>query len=633
MNRAALIALAALLVYWNSLSAPFIFDDHVAIVGNSTLRSPSDAFSQPRDTPLAGRPVVALTFALNYGFSDLNVRTYRTTNVAIHLFCALLMFGIVRRTLLLPRLRLRFGPSAADVACAAAVLWVVHPLTTDAVTYVTQRTESLMAMWYLVTLYASLRAHASPSRMGWQALAICACALGMASKESMVTAPIMVVLFDRVFTANSFRDALRTRWRLYAGLALTWGVLATLMASGPRAQSVGFSTRTDAWIYLLNQARLIARYLRLVLWPSDLVINYGPPANYTMSDVLPYAVIVVAVLVATSLSFRHYPELAFAGAWFFITLAPSSSFVPISTEVGAERRMYLPLMGIIVALVTVAYRLASTRAPAARKMLAAAAGVTAIALGSATAARNREHASWLTLAQTTLARWPTDVAHGGVGSELARLGRDEEALPHLQIAARTDARSRYNLGVTLYNLGRFDEAIRELAELVRRHPMREEAPWSHRVMGQAHARQGNWPAAIANLKTTLAMTPHDVEARRLLIDSYGAYGTELAMQGRFEEAIAEFRRGLQLDENRATLRYNLAVALFDKRDVDGAMAEAQRALALDRANADTYNLVGRLLATQGNLKEALDNLEAAVKLRPDDPALREDLERVRQFLK
>ena len=625
-----LIALAGVLVYANSLSAPFIFDDEVAIVGNAALRSFDDALLQPRDTPLAGRPVVALTFALNYAVSGLDVRAYRASNIFIHVLCALLLFGTVRRTFTRSRLAPRLTRASSELAFAASLLWVVHPLTTDAVDYVTQRTESLMALWYLLTLYASVRAHDSRRPGAWQTLAVCACALGMGSKESMVTAPVAVLLYDRVFVASSLREALRERWPFYLGLALTWGVLTVLIADAPRANSVGFANAADTWMYLLNQSRIIPRYLRLVFWPTDLVINYGPPADYTLAHVLPYALIVIALLVAVVWAFRYYPELGFAGAWVFLTLAPTSSVVPIATEVAAERRMYLPLMAIIVALVAVAYKGSD---PFSQKKGLTLFFVAAIALGSMTIARNREYASWLTLAQTTLERWPTDAAHGGVGSELARLRRDEEALPYLQIGARTDARARYNLGVTLYNLGRYDEAIRELDELVRRYPMREETPWSRRLMGQAHGRKGNWSAAVAELNRVLAMTPHDAEARRLLTDSYAAYGTELAKAGRFDEAIAAFERGLALDEHRVALRYNLAVALLDKGDLGASLAQAQRTLALDRSNADTYNLIGRVLATQGHFKEALVNLEAAVKMRPDDAALADDLQRVRDFLK
>ncbi len=256
----------------------------------------------------------------------------------------------------------------------------------------------------------------------------------------------------------------------------------------------------------------------------------------------------------------------------------------------------------------------------------------AAALGTATISRNREYQSWLTLAQTTLDRWPTDAARGAVGSELARLRRDQEALPYLQIAALTDARARYNLGTTLYNLKRYDEAIRELDVLVGRYPTREEVPWSHRMMGYAYAQMSRWPEAISELRLALSMTPRDLEARRILVDAHNAYGVQLARAQKYDDAVAHFRRGLVLDENNVSLRYNLAAALADSGDVRESFTEAMRVVTTDPAHADAHNLLGRLLAIEGQFQEALVNLEAAVKLRPADATFRDDLGRVQKFV-
>ena len=182
---------------------------------------------------------------------------------------------------------------------------------------------------------------------------------------------------------------------------------------------------------------MITRYLRLAVWPRDLVINYGPPLPYALVDVFPYAVVVVALLLCTLVAFRRYPAAGFLGAWFFVTLAPSSSFVPIATEVGAERRMYMPLMAVMVGIVIGLHSASSVRKRLSPGLAGAVLAAGAVFLGSLTVARNIEHQSWLTLARTTLERWPTDVAHAAVGSELSRLRRDEEALPLLRVGARS----------------------------------------------------------------------------------------------------------------------------------------------------------------------------------------------------
>jgi tetratricopeptide (TPR) repeat protein len=452
----------------------------------------------------------------------------------------------------------------------------------------------------------------------------------MGSKESMVTAPLTVALYDRIFVFRSLRDTFRHRWPLYLGLSATWLFLAAQVAATPRANSAGFTTNVSVWTYLLNQAAIIVRYLRLVFWPVDLVINYGQPAAYTLREVLPQAVVVMALLSLTVAAFRWNTSLAFLGAWFFITLAPTSSVLPIATEVAAERRMYLPLMAVITAIVMTLYGSTRLRQHVSRAVTAVAVAAIGIALGAGTIRRNAEHQSWLTLARTTLDRWPSDAAYAGVGSELARLRQDEEALPLLRIAARTEPRARYNLGVTLFNLKRDEDAIRELEVLVKEHPMREEVPWARKVMGHAYLRLSRWPDAIAQLRMVLTMTPNDAEARRLLVEGYNTYGVSLAQAGDFGSAISQFKYALTFDERNESAQYNLATALFDAGRMHESFVEIERALELGPNNADAHHLKGKLLALQGRMPESIASLETAIKLSPNDPLIREDLSRVRQ---
>ena len=233
------VLLCGLVAYGNSFSGPFIFDDVDAIQNNRQLHRLWPHFEAvTTSTTLAGRPTAAFTFAVDYRLAGLKVGVYHATNLGIHLGCAA-DFGIVRRTLA------RWGMFAGQrewVAAFAAALWAVHPLNTEAVTYLVQRTESLAAFFYLGVIYCLVR-RAEGGRRLWEGLGVLACVLGMGCKEMMVTAPVMALLFDRTFWAGSFKGAMKARGGMYAGLALSWVVLGLLLAMHGRGKSVEFGGR------------------------------------------------------------------------------------------------------------------------------------------------------------------------------------------------------------------------------------------------------------------------------------------------------------------------------------------------------------------------------------------------------
>ena len=243
----------------------------------------------------------------------------------MHVLCALVLFGIVRRTLLKRALREQFGNMADRLAAACALIWLVHPLQTEPVNYVTQRTESIMGLFYLLTLYTAIRGLYSERDAWWHTASVLSCSLGMASKEVMVTAPLIVVLYDAAFRSGSFREIFDRRWPLYAGLAATWGILAAVTWSGPRSRTVGFSANASALDYAMNQCVMLTRYLYLAVWPSSLVFDYGTPQPAAIMHVPPYAVIVAALMAAAAIALVHRRPIGFLGAWFFLLLAPTSS--------------------------------------------------------------------------------------------------------------------------------------------------------------------------------------------------------------------------------------------------------------------------------------------------------------------
>ncbi|HEY6008560.1 MAG TPA: tetratricopeptide repeat protein, partial [Geobacteraceae bacterium] len=195
---AAAILLVAFAAYHNSFGGPFVFDDRPCVVENATIRElwPPRLLMPPenRGDTVDGRPLVNFTLAVNYALGGLNVRGYHIFNLAVHIAAALTLFGLLRRTFRSPRMEEHFRQAALPLALAAALLWVAHPLQTSAVTYVIQRAESLVSLFYLLTLYCLARSGDSPRPALWQACGVAACLLGALTKEVIVTAPVAALL-------------------------------------------------------------------------------------------------------------------------------------------------------------------------------------------------------------------------------------------------------------------------------------------------------------------------------------------------------------------------------------------------------------------------------------------------------
>ena len=318
---AALVILAAgMLCYANSFSGPFVFDGVRCIVQNPAIRRLWPPWAPMIDTQ---RPIVAWTFAVNYALGGTKTWGYHAVNLAVHLAAALALFGVVRHTLSSGRLAARFAGAASGLALAATVLWLVHPLQTESVTYVYQRYESLAGLFMLLTLYGFIRAQDSPAAKGWYAASVVCCLLAAASKEVAVAAPVLVLWYDRALVASSWRELVRRRWAYYAGLAATWLALAGLMASQAHKladSGVLAGANATPWQYAATQPGVIAHYLRLCFWPTGLCLDNGWPVAAAAGEIIPPLLLLGVLAAATVWAIFRRPEWSFLGAWGFLIL-------------------------------------------------------------------------------------------------------------------------------------------------------------------------------------------------------------------------------------------------------------------------------------------------------------------------
>ena len=616
-----LVLAAGGLVYANSLGGAFLFDDYQHIVINPAIRELSRLDVIVRSS---SRPVVSLTLALNYALGQLNPVGYHIFNIAVHLAAAAVLFGLVRRTLLLEACRDRLGAAAGWLPTAVALLWVVHPLQTQSITYLIQRGESLTGLFYLLTLYAVVRGATARHAVGWYGLAVAACAAGMATKAVIVTAPVMVLLYDWTFLARSVRGALRSRWVLYFGLAATWVVLFTLgegrdvyrpPADAP--PTVGFAFKDVTPLeYLQTQPGVILHYARLALVPYPQCLDYAWPVARGLWEIALPSIVVGAALLATLWGLARRSWAGFVGAWFFLILAPTSSFVPVR-DLAFEHRMYLSLAAVLI-LVAVGGH-AIVRWVAARGAVGSAAArhfqvillVLAVAvLGGLTVARNRVYSSEISMWEDVVAQRPQNGrAWNGLGVALSQSGRVDESVVALRRATEADpnlAAAEQNLGKSLARLGRYAEAIPHYqAGLV---------PGSvtgavYNSLGWAYEKTGDMNSAYGAYQRAVELAPDCVECRC-------NFATVLLAQRQVGAAIRELQSAIELRPNDVQIRLRLATLLADAGRLDEAVCEYRTALTAQPTLAEAHYMLGNVLLQQRRWPEALDEYTTAVAQNP-----------------
>ena len=526
---------------------------------------------------------------------------------------------------------------STDVAAVAALLWCLHPLQTESVTYVIQRAESLMGLWFLLTFYAVVRSIHSSRPWRWQTLAVVACALGAGTKEVIATAPLLVLLYDRSFVSGSFRAAWRERRGLYVGLSLTWVILALLVAStgGDRGGTFALTPHI-ALTYWASQTQAIADYIRLSFWPHPLVFERGLPQVPAPGRLAALIVFVSLLVGGTAVALWKTPRVGFFGAWFLLILSPTS-ILPGTIQSTVEHRMYLSLAAIVVGVVCLC------AARGGRKALGVVMILIPIA-AFATYRRNDVYRDELTLWLETRANSPRSaIAEGNVGLALFNRGKIEEAVSHYERALQIDPtppNSHYNLGLTYRALGRSEDALREFAACVRLNPrhypayyeagrllrnlgrpadaeeqfrlalrQKPDVPQVYQELGLLAMDTGDWAKAKAAFSEAWRLDPASVAA----VANLGAAEYHL---GDLAGAAQHLEYAIHTNPSLAEAHVSLGQVRLGQGDATAARSEFETALAIDPGSAAAHLNLGLLFAQRGEVDKALPHFEAAVKRAP-----------------
>ena len=455
---AACLAFATFLAYANSFRGVFVLDDIPDILQNPAMRSlQTPVATMFHGHKLPARALPYLTFAVDHALWGTDPFGYHVTNLVIHIIAVIALFDLAQVTLTSPRVRGRFGGLAVPLAAGIALLWAVHPLQTQSVTYVYQRIESLNGMFCLIALTAFARAAFGGWSRWW---------LG--------------VSYDWCFVAGDLR-AIVSRWRWYASVATTWLLLALQIAA--QAGSYGeFSEQSHTVVdYALTQPGVILRYITMTFWPFGQQIHYDWPIARQPADWLPHLLVLAVPIVITLSGFWQRAPWSWLGVAFFLALGPTSSFMPVKSPIG-EQRMYLPLAAVLAAVLLGSTAILQSLSPARSEqdrpvwpwLLAAGTLFWATWLGSLTHRRNELYHDRARFWADHIVQDPKNPTAFAQLSQLAAINGDPEvavarARRAVELDARTDAMG-YLAGKFL-QLGddtRAEATSREGLEMIRR---------------------------------------------------------------------------------------------------------------------------------------------------------------------
>jgi len=363
-----LIAGLILIAYSNTFYATFHFDDNPSIVENAYIKRLT--LENIKYLITTNRPVVNLTLMLNYQLGGLNVVGWHIFNIGCHIANSFFVYLLILWTLNLPSMAKQYSDKARRMALFGALLFGVHPIQTESVTYIITRTELLATFFYLGAFLLFIKG-ARTGKFAYYSGAACSAFLSAGSKEWAVTLPAVLFLYDVLFLSQGKIKPALSRWKAYALLALSWVQIYRTVNLFTPGSSVGFSM-TDkigaasdstvswtAWTYLLTSFNVIWTYIRLLFLPINQNLDYSYPVAESLFE-FPTLMSFIGHIVVVGAAFWLYKKKAwtlipFGVAWFYVTLSPTQSFVPVK-DVIFEHRLYIPSIGFFIAFV-VAYEM------------------------------------------------------------------------------------------------------------------------------------------------------------------------------------------------------------------------------------------------------------------------------------
>ncbi|MDD5216743.1 MAG: tetratricopeptide repeat protein [Candidatus Omnitrophica bacterium] len=566
-------------IYSNTFRAGFQFDDMQQLAENFRLRQLStigSLFAQ-----LNTRFLTYITFALNYQFSRTDVFGYHLVNLFIHLATSLLVMALARLTFQTPQLeRHPLSRHAPALAFFSGLIFLAHPVQTQAVVYIVQRLAVLATLAYVGVLVLYVRARLKPTVLRYAAVYAAAFA-AMFTKEITVTLPAAVILFEAVFFSG-FGKKLFQSWRGWAPLLLMWLVMPVLFLRSAGGPAGGLAVlnrggETAAIVqpdYLLTQLNVVRTYVRLLVLPVYQNLDYDYPIAHTLLEGRTFlSLIFLSVIFAAAVgAYKKQKLIAFGIFWFFLTLSAESSVIPIR-DVIFEHRLYLPMAGFAMLLPSAVCLLFKDERKSYWIL-----GALVVVLSVAAYRRNELWKDPVTLWQDTVKKSPQK------------------------------ARAYRNLAFHYNEEKKYDRAIEVCREALRLDP---KSAGCYVTMGVASDAKGQIDQAIAFYNEALRLNPPD------RIKVFTNLGAAYGKKGDFENAIKYFREGIRINPDYPPLHNNLGFAYDQTGNGDKAIEEYRQAIRIDPDFAEAYNHLGIAYGKKGIPDKTIEYCQQAVRLKPD----------------
>ena len=581
----SVLVILGCLAYSNTTGVPFYFDD-IKNIEKSLAYSPArlsfDALNSNRlKTLLSDRPVAYTSIALNYSFGRWDVTSYHIVNTAIHILAGICLYFLILTTLTLSTFQ-HDVKNPGVLSFFASLIWLVHPIQTQSVTYVVQRMNSLAAMFFIVSLLLYARGRLASGigkKRGLFAVSILSGIFALGSKEIAATLPFFIILYEWYFFQDLSMTWLKKRLGFILGACVVFIILVHIYM-GPnifKGILASYAIRDFTLMErVYTEFRVVIYYIGLLIYPNpsrlsllhdfELSSSLLDPATTILSAGAIACTIITAIFLA-----RKQRLLSFSILWFFGNLIIESSVIGL--EIIFEHRTYLPSMFFFLALVMQAYRLIKTE-----RIASIILGVLVSLLCFWTLERNRV---WF----DPVVFWKDNIKK-----------------------APTSYRAYNNLGRFYIMSGNYKSAITELKHAIRLAPS---FPLTYSNLGLAYAGTGSYNLSIEAYEKALVRLPIT-----RYYQTYSNLGLVYRSMGQSKKSIDTFKKAIALKPDFANGYYNLGLVYFENNKVKKAITAFRKSIEIDPFFADTYIILGQALISRGLLDRGITRLEEAVKLEP-----------------